>query len=136
VKQVVTDIKERFLSEQFVRFGIVGVLTNTVAYLAFLLIAYFGVEPKLAMTIVYLCSAFLGFIGHKKWSFSHEGLLLKTGMRFIVAHSLAYLLNLFLLYFFFNVLGYPYQLVQAGIIVVLAFFLYTMFKFFVFRSPG
>jgi putative flippase GtrA len=136
VKQVITDIKERFFSEQFVRYGIVGVLTNTVAYLAFLLIAYFGVEPKLAMTIVYLIFASLGFIGHKKWSFSHEGLFLKTGMRFIVAHSLAYLLNLFLLYFFFNVLGYPYQLVQAGIIVVLAFFLYTMFKFFVFRSPG
>jgi putative flippase GtrA len=136
VKQVVTDIKERLFAEQFVRYVIVGVLNNTVGYLTFLLMAYFGVEPKLAMTIVYLIFASLGFIGHKKWSFSHEGLFLKTGARYIVAHSLAYLLNLFLLYYFFNLLGYPYQLVQAGVMVVLVVFLYTMFRFFVFRSTG
>ena len=135
MKQVVADIKERLFAEQFVRYGIVGVLNNAVGYTVFLLIAYFGVEPKLAMTIVYLFFASLGFIGHKKWSFSHEGLFLKTGVRYIVAHSLAYLLNLFLLYFFFNLLGYPYQLVQAGVMVVLVFFLFTMFKFFVFRNP-
>jgi putative flippase GtrA len=120
---------------QLVRYGLVGAASNALLYGIYLLITYFGVEPKRAMTILYIVGALMGFFGHRKWTFTHQGALLGSGARYFIAHSLGYLLNFLLLLIFVDKLGYSHQWVQAIAIFVVAGFLFVVFRYFVFPKP-
>lgn len=117
---------------QLFRYGLVGVMTNLALYFFYLFITYLGIEPKKAMTISYIVGAFLGFIGHRKWTFMHKGALLGSGARYIIAHLFGYLINFLILLTFVDKLGYPHQWVQAAAIIVVAGFLFVTFRYFVF----
>jgi putative flippase GtrA len=119
---------------QLIRYGLVGVASNATIYCVYLLITYLGVEPKAAMTLVYTLGAFIGFIGNRKWTFAHQGNATHAALRYVVAHSFGYLLNFLILYIFVDHLGYPHQWVQAAAIIIVAGFLFIVFKFFVFRE--
>jgi len=117
---------------QLFRYGLVGIVINLALYFFYLIITYFGTEPKLSMTIAYVVGVFLGFIGHRTWTFLHKGALLGSGARYVVAHISGYLINLFILLTFVDKLGYPHQWVQAVAIFVVAAFLFVVFRYFVF----
>lgn len=117
---------------QLLRYGLVGIVTNLALYFFYLLITYLGVEPKMAMTISYMVGASIGFVGHRKWTFTHKGALLGSGARYFIAHLFGYLINFLILLTFVDKLGYPHQWVQASAIIVVAGFLFVTFKYFVF----
>ena len=116
------------------RYVLIGVVNNLLGYLAYLLLTYWGVDHKVAMTILYLFGATLGFFSNRQWAFAHQGSILASAFRYCVAHFCGYLTNLVLLVMFVDKLGYPHQLVQAAAIIIVAGFLYIMFKLFVFRD--
>ena len=117
---------------QLIRYGIVGVVSNLAIYLVYLLIAYLGVEPKKAMTLVYIIGASIGFIGNRKWTFAHRGDPSRAALRYILAHLFGYLLNFLILLIFVDHLGYAHQWVQAVAILVVAGYLFLASKYFVF----
>jgi len=117
---------------QLLRYGLVGVVTNLALYCFYLLIAYLGIEPKKAMTISYVAGVFIGFVGHRKWTFMHKGALLGSGARYFIAHFFGYLINFLILLIFVDKLGYPHQWVQAAAIIAVAGFLFVTFRYFVF----
>jgi putative flippase GtrA len=117
---------------QLFRYGLVGVVTNLALYFFYLLITYLGIEPKMAMTISYIIGAFIGFIGHRKWTFAHKGALLGSGARYFIAHLFGYLINFLILLTFVDRLGYSHRWVQAAAIIVVAGFLFVTFRYFVF----
>lgn len=117
---------------QLLRYGLVGVVTNLALYCLYLLIAYLGIEPKKAMTISYVSGVFIGFVGHRKWTFMHKGALLGSGARYFIAHFFGYLINFLVLLIFVDKLGYSHQWVQAAAIIVVAGFLFVTFRYFVF----
>ena len=117
---------------ELLRYGVVGIATNIVGYLVYLLVTYAGGTPKLTMSVLYIVGAALGFVGNRWWTFSHEGHVLRAGVRYIIAHCFGYLINLALLLTLVDYLGYPHQWVQGLAIVVVAFYLFLAFKFFVF----
>jgi putative flippase GtrA len=117
---------------QLFRYGLVGIVTNLALYCFYLLITYLGIEPKKAMTISYITGAFIGFIGHRQWTFSHNGALLGSGARYVIAHLFGYLINFLILLTFVDTLGYSHQWVQAAAIIVVAGFLFVTFRYFVF----
>lgn len=119
---------------QLLRYGLVGVATNSFAYLIYLLITYFGVEPKIYITFSYPIGATIGFFGTRQWAFAHKGSMLKSGTRYFAAHFFGYLINLIILLTFVDGLGYPHQWVQAAAIFVVAGFLFVVFKYVVFPS--
>ena len=118
--------------KQFFRYGLVGIVSNLSGYLLFLLITYWGAEPKKTMTLLYLVGAMIGFVGNRQWTFSHQGTLLGSGARYFIVHIFGYTINLLLLLILVDRLGYPLQWVQAGSIFVVAGFLFVTFKYFVF----
>jgi putative flippase GtrA len=120
---------------QLFRYGLVGLITNLVLYSFYLLITYFGIEPKTAMTISYIVGASIGFVGHREWTFAHKGALLGSGARYCIAHLLGYLLNFLILLTFVDKLGYSHQWVQAAAIFIVAGFLFITFRYFVFHTP-
>jgi len=119
---------------QLIRYGVVGVVSNAAIYFVYLLITYLGVEPKTAMTLVYIIGAAIGFIGNRKWTFAHRGDASSAAIRYILAHLSGYLLNFLILFTFVDRLGYAHQWVQAMAIMIIAGFLFIVFKYFVFRE--
>ena len=120
---------------QLLRYGVVGLGTNLALYFIYLLITYWGLEPKKAMTVLYIIGALMGFFGHRKWTFTHKGAFLGSGIRYFIAHLLGYLINFIILLTFVDKLGYSHQWVQAGAILVVAGFLFVAFRYFVFPKP-
>ena len=86
------------------------------------------------MTIVYVISATVGFLGNRTLTFAHQGSVMGAGIRYVIAHSVGYALNLAILIVMVGRLGYAHQLVQAFAILVVAAFLFLAFKFFVFTN--
>ena len=119
---------------QLLRYGLVGVVSNAAIYFVYLLITYLGVEPKTAMTLVYIIGASIGFIGNRKWTFAHRGNSSSAALRYVLAHLFGYLLNYIILFTFVDRLGYAHQWVQAVAIMIVAGFLFIVFKYFVFRE--
>lgn len=123
---------ELFLMQQLIRYGLVGVVSNAAIYFFYLLITYLGVEPKTAMTLVYVIGTVIGFIGNRKWTFAHRGDSSGAALRYGLAHLFGYLLNLLILLTFVDHLGYAHQWVQVVAIMIVAGFLFVVFKYFVF----
>lgn len=110
----------------------VGLANNTLGFILYLFITHYGVEPKLAMTILYTIGTVLSFIGNRKWTFSHGGSVVGSVLRYAAALLLGYLINLSMLIFFTDMIGVPHQWVQALAIFVVAAFLFIVFRKFVF----
>jgi len=120
--------------KQLFRYGLLGIVNNSSGYIVFLSITFLGIGPKIAMTLLYAIGATIGFFGNRKWTFAHNGSLLGSSARYVIAHLLGYLINLILFVIFVDKLGYSYQLVQAAAIFVVAGFLFVTFKYFVFHN--
>lgn len=127
-----TGLEIRKSATQLFRYGLVGIANNLSGYLIYLLITYWGVEPKKAMTLLYVVGATIGFVGNRKWTFAHKGALLGSGARYFIAHIFGYLVNLLIMLTFVDRLGYSHQWVQAAAIIAVAGFLFVTFKYFVF----
>lgn len=119
-----------------IRYGLVGAGSNFAIYLVYLLVTYLGVEPKIAMTLVYIVGVFIGFIGHRQWTFSHSGDYTRAAVQYAIAHLLGYLINFLILFTFVDRLGYAHQGVQIMAIIVVAGFLFIVFKYHVFHEKN
>ncbi len=117
---------------QFTRYVIVGVASNLAGYLVYLMLTFFYVGPKLAMTIVYLVGALVSFIGNHRWTFAYKGTLFSPLIKYVAAHTCGYTLNFCILYIFVDRFLYPHQAVQAVAIGIVAVFLFLIFKKIVF----
>src|SRR5574338_59965 len=121
---------------QLIRYGIVGVASNAVGYLLYLGIIAAGMEHKLAMTLLYVIGVAQTFIFNKRWSFSHSGAHGPAFVRYCLAYSMGYFVNLVALFVLVDQLGYPHQIVQGAMILTLPVMLFLLQKFWVFRSTS
>ena len=126
-------IPKHTLSELF-RYGVVGIFHNVIIYVMYLLLTWQGLEPKLAMTLLYILAVLLSFYLNRKWTFEHEGMATSSLIRYIVAYASVYLLNLISLLIFVDSLGYPHQVIMALLVIVGAAILFIIQKYWVFSS--
>lgn len=119
---------------QFARYCIVGLGSNLVLYLAYLGLTALGVTPKLAMSLLYVLGVLQTFVFNKRWTFAHRGAHGAAFYRYCTAYATGYLLNLAALYLLVDLQGYPHQIIQAVMIVLLAMMLFAAQKFWVFRT--
>lgn len=121
---------------QLFKYGCIGLATNACGYLLYLWVTWLGAPPKIVMTLLYLAGATLGFLGNRQLTFAHQGNVMSASLRYMLAHTVGYFLNLAILLIFVDHSGYPHQIVQAIAIVVVAGYLFVAFKLFVFRNPS
>lgn len=119
---------------QLIRYGLVGVTINLLLYIGYLLISYLGLEPKKSMSLIYVIGLGIGFYVHRQWTFVHCGDARQAIFRYAFSHLLGYFINFFLLVGLVDHLGYPHELVQGAAILVVATFLFIVFRYWVF--PG
>ena len=120
--------------KQLIKYLIIGGTSNAIGYATYLALTHFGLPAKIAMTLLYLTAATLSFWGNKKITFSYEGAISGAGTRFVIAHSIGYLINLAIIILLVDRLGYDHRIVQATAIVTVAIYLFIAMKLFVFRS--
>lgn len=120
-------------SLQAIKFGVVGLTSNLVLYLLYLGLTGIGLGHKLAMSLLYVVGVLQTFAFNKKSTFSHDGYLGATFVRYISAYAIGYLINLVILIVAVDQFGYRHQWVQGVMILVLALFLFIVQKLWVFR---
>ena len=74
----------------------------------------------------------MGFIGQRSWSFRHAGRVDSALLRYIAAYAAGYVINPGGLQLGAHVLGWPHELVQAVMILVVAATMFLMQKYPVF----
>ena len=126
--------KTRESFKQLFHYGVIGVTSNSLGYLVYLVATYLGGTPKITMSILYGVGMVISFVGNRKLTFRHKGSASAAGSRFIIAHIFGYIMNFAILAIFVDKLGFPHQWIQAIAIFVVAFFLFFAFKFFVFKD--
>jgi putative flippase GtrA len=119
---------------QMIRYGIVGVISNAVGFVLYLLFTGAGMEHKMAMTLLYAVGVAQTFIFNKRWSFRHGGTHGTALVRYCIAYGSGYLINLATLFVLVDQLGYRHQIVQGALVFTLAAYLFLLQKFWVFRS--
>lgn len=123
------------LLASFVRYASLGVVMNSLGYFLYFCITRFGVEPKIAMTLVYISGVLLNFALSRKWVFEHRGNWGAAFVGYMFAYLLGYIINYGLLWLFVDRVGWSHLVVQAISIVIVAVFLFTFLRLFVFRPP-
>jgi len=115
------------------RFLFVGVLTNLTFYFLYIYITYSGIDHKYAMSIVYVLGVASGFWFNRKWTFNHQGYINKAFTRYLILYFSGYFLNLGGLWILVDKIGYPHQLVQFGLAVIMAVFFFSIQRVWVFK---
>ncbi|WP_339640882.1 GtrA family protein [uncultured Porticoccus sp.] len=126
---------EKSSQHQLFRYAVVGSLNNLRGYLTYLLLTWLWLDPKVAVSLMYPVGAAIAYLGHARYTFSYNGVISNGVIRYVIAHLIGYSINIVILYIMSDRLGYPHQLVQAFAIVVVAFILFLMFRYFVFQTP-
>lgn len=113
------------LPTQFLRFAVIGLVTNGLLFLAYLLATDLGIGHKTAMTSVYVSGVLLSFLLNRSWTFEHKGPVPSSLFRYLSTYALGYVLDLAGLLILVDHLGFSHRLVQlvlAFAIAVLVFF--------------
>jgi putative flippase GtrA len=121
-------------TSQAVRFLIVGAFTNISLYLVYLLITWFGIDHKLAMTLVYMSGVLMGFMLNRNWTFRHHGRISHGFIRYCVMYAVGYFVNLTGLYLLVDIAGYPHQIIQLLIAILSAIIFFVLMRLWVFSD--
>lgn len=118
---------------QMLRFAVVGLASNAVLYLVYLGMTAVALGPKLAMSLVYAIGVTQTFLFNKRWTFNHAGRHDTAFIRYVTVYAGGYLVNLLVLVWLVDSLGYPHQIVQGLMILVLAGCFFVLQKIWVFK---
>lgn len=121
---------------QLVRYGLVGIGINAALYACYLLLIFWGMEPKKSMSVVYVIGLGVGFYGHRKLTFFHTENFKLAMARYLVAHAGGYAINFFLLLTLVDYMNLSHALVQAVAVFIVAAYLFVIFKYWVFSEKN
>jgi putative flippase GtrA len=121
-------------TKQFFRYAIVGLASNALLYVLYLIMTWLGLGPKSAMTLLYCIGVLQTFVFNKSWSFNYYGTAGPALIRYVLAYILGYLINYVMLMLMVDMGGFPHQLVMAGLIIFMALFLFVAQKYWVFKQ--
>jgi len=120
---------------QIMRYGVVGVTTNSMGFGAYFTITtYMGGDPKVTMSFVYMFGIVIGFAGNRKWTFNDNRGLSESSKRYLVAYMVGYLINLSILFIFADIFDYKHYFVQLAATFVMIFYFFGMLKLYVFEN--
>ena len=121
---------------QFIRYVVVGLASNAVIYVVYLVLTQLGMGPKLAMSLLYCMGVLQTFVFNKKWSFRFEGAATPALVRYATVYAVGYVINFFALTLLVDQMGLPHQWVMGVLVLFMAMFFFVAQKFWVFRQTS
>jgi putative flippase GtrA len=119
---------------QLARYASVGVATNAASYLLYLWLTRLGLAPMAAATIAFAAAVAVSFALNRNLTFRSPGDPGVSFRRYIVAYVVAYGADIGGLYVSVNLLEFPHEIVQLGLIVFIACGLFVAQKYWVFAD--
>lgn len=120
------------LAGQFVRYAIVGLISNGLLYALYLGGTAAGVAPKVAMTVLYGLGTLQTFLFNKRWSFRDRGPEGTAFVRYCIAYAGGYVLNYAILAIFLDRFALPHQYLQGAAILLIALYLFLAQRYWVY----
>ena len=124
------------INREEVRFGIVGLASNVVLYLLYLLFTGIGYGHKTVMTVLFVMGIIQTFNVNKRWTFKYQGFEKSILAKYVMIYGGAYITNFFGLMLFVDYLSFPHMIVQAIMVCILAILLFMLQRYWVFRNPN
>ena len=121
---------------QFIRYVIVGLASNAVMYIAYIVLTLVGMGPKLAMSLLYGIGVLQTFVFNKNWSFRFEGAATPVLVRYATVYAVGYVIQFLALMLLVDQIGLPHQWVMGALILFIALLLFLAQKFWVFRQAS
>ena len=118
---------------QFGKYTLVGLLSNCILFLFYLLLTRCGLGPKLAMSILYVVGVVQTFLVNRRWTFQSVGKFRRAMVRYWFSYAFGYVLNLTVLFLCVDIIGWAHQPVQGVMIIFLALMLFCLQKLWVFK---
>lgn len=125
------------ISTQFIRFAVVGLASNALLFIVYLLLTDRGLGHKSAMSLLYVIGTIQTFYFNRRWSFQHAGASRRSFPRYLGLYLTAWIVNWLALAYLVDILGLPHRAVQAVLILMVAALLFLAQRFWVFgTTPG
>jgi putative flippase GtrA len=124
----------RYVSEQFARWVAVGITTNVVFYGIYLLLTYNTLGHKASMVVTYVSSVLVSFTLNRNWSFRHFGRISSSFIRYSLTYAICFAINFFILYIAVDLQGYRHEIVQGGLVLIIAVLIFILQKYWVFAE--
>lgn len=118
---------------QFFRYVLVGLASNGVIYLVYILLTSLGMGPKVAMSLLYGVGGLQTFVFNRKWSFQFGGAAAPALVRYALLYAAGYVLQLLALMLLVDRAGLPHQWVMGALVLTMAVFLFVGQKVWVFN---
>lgn len=115
-----------------VRFAVVGVCSNAALYLAYIGLSLAGMGPKTAMTVTFVLGILVTFALNRNWSFQSTRPAGGALVRYAATYAFGYGVNLLALVLLVDLAGFPHQLVQALMVVLVALMMFVLQRRWVF----
>lgn len=122
-----------FFTPAFVRYALVGLASNGVLYLVYLVLVGLSLGPKTAATVTYAAGVLQTFWANRSWSFAHGGHAGQAFRRYVTVYFAGYLLNMLALYLLVDLLEMDHRWVQAALVLGLAALIFLSLRFWAFR---
>ncbi len=119
---------------RLLRYGIVGVASNGVLYLLYLLLTAHWLGPKSAMTLLYVVGVLQSFAFNRRWTFGHRGSVPASLAKYVSTYAFGYVFNWFMLFLLVDRIGWPHRPVQAVLVFATAAILYLLQRQWVFAQ--
>jgi len=126
------DVALTTTHRQFAKYAVIGLASNITLYGAYLLLTLASLKPVTAMTLTYVAGLLGTFVLNRYWTFSYSGPKRPALVRYVLMYAVAYVVNYFALSYMVNDLGYRHEIVQAGLILLLAVLIFSAQKLWVF----
>lgn len=121
---------------KFVRFCVVGLVSNALLFLLYIAATGMGMGHKLAATLGYVIGVLQTFIFNRAWSFRDRGALGPALFRYAAIYAFGYVFNMAVLVVLVDHGGFNHQFVQGFTILTLSVLLFLAQRFWVFREQA
>ncbi len=120
--------------QQFVRYAVIGLTSNAVLYVCYLLLTWAGMGHKTAMTVLYALGILQTYVFNRRWTFRHRGAVPGSMARYVATYAFGYVFNLGVMVLLVDMAGLPHQAVVLALVFVTACLIFLLQKFWVFPA--
>ncbi|MEL7444445.1 MAG: GtrA family protein [Pseudomonadota bacterium] len=116
------------------RYGIVGLVSNTLLFLIYLVLEALGAAPELAATIAFALGCAWTYIANRNWSFASDTAHGFAAPRYVLTYAMGYVFTIGTLFLTHRVFGWPHYVGQLCAILIAAVAIFLLLKVWVFQD--